>query len=321
MRIVSPGPFACVCACADPPDSAPKDTVNATVNATSIAAKPLIRRRVNPYPAEAQVVAIAAAIDGDAFATEPLEGFFMSSPAGATGSTEAEPIVHLSDVTLNLRSGAGEVNVLRGIDLSIGAGERVGIVGPSGAGKSTLMMIAAGLETPSAGSVRVAGTELNGMSEDGLALFRRRSIGIVFQAFRLVPTMTALENVAIPLELSGRSDAFDVAEEGLRQVGLGHRLTHYPDQLSGGEQQRVAVARAFVTKPRLILADEPTGNLDGHTGEAVIETLFGLARDHGTTLMLITHDLTIAQRCDRVVKIADGLIAEDSGAVVREAAE
>lgn len=222
------------------------------------------------------------------------------------------PIVDLSGVTLNLRSGAGEVNVLRGIDLTIGAGEVVGIVGPSGAGKSTLMMIMAGLETPTTGSVKVAGQELNGLNEDRLALFRRANVGIVFQAFRLVPTMTALENVAIPLELAGRADAFEAAEEGLRQVGLAHRLTHYPDQLSGGEQQRVAVARAFVARPRLILADEPTGNLDGQTGDAVIETLFGLARDHGTTLMLITHDMEIAKLCGRVVRIADGLIAEDS---------
>lgn len=244
----------------------------------------------------------------------------MTSPAG-TNSPVGAPIVELSGVFLNLRSGAGEVNVLRGVDLRIGAGERVGIVGPSGAGKSTLMMITAGLETPSGGSVKVAGQELNGLDEDALALFRRDAIGIVFQAFRLVPTMTALENVAVPLELAGRTDAFEAAEEGLRQVGLEHRLTHYPDQLSGGEQQRVAVARAFVARPRLILADEPTGNLDGHTGEAVIETLFGLARDHGTTLMLITHDMGIAKRCDRVVRIADGLIAEDSGAVVPEAAE
>ena len=246
----------------------------------------------------------------------------MTSPnTTSKAKASAEPIVNLSGVTLNLRSGAGEVNVLRGINLSVDAGERVGIVGPSGAGKSTLMMITAGLETPTSGSVKVAGRELTGLDEDSLALFRRDSVGIVFQAFRLVPTMTALENVAVPLELAGRSDAFEVAAEGLKQVGLAHRITHYPDQLSGGEQQRVAVARAFVAKPRLILADEPTGNLDGTTGDAVIETLFGLARDHGTTLLLITHDMGLAQRCDRVIRIADGLIAGDEATATRQAAE
>jgi len=243
----------------------------------------------------------------------------MTSPSSP--SDQSTPIVDISGVTLNLRSGAGEVNVLRGVDLRIGAGERVGIVGPSGAGKSTLMMITAGLESPTAGSVKIAGRELTGLGEDDLALFRRDTIGIVFQAFRLVPTMTALENVAVPLELAGRADAFEAAAEGLKKVGLAHRITHYPDQLSGGEQQRVAVARAFVAQPRLILADEPTGNLDGATGEAVIDTLFGLARDHGTTLMLITHDMDLARRCDRVVRINDGLIEGDDAQNQAEAAE
>lgn len=234
----------------------------------------------------------------------------MTSP---DRTTDAEPMISLAGVTLKLRSAAGEVNVLRGVDLSVAAGDAVGLVGPSGAGKSTLMMIAAGLETPSAGSVRVAGRDLIGLDEDALARFRRQHVGIVFQAFRLVPTMSALENVAIPLELAGRADAFEAAEAALGRVGLAARVSHYPDQLSGGEQQRVAIARAFVAGPRLLLADEPTGNLDGRTGEAIVELLFGLARDHGTTLLLITHDTALAARCDRVIHIADGrIVAQDS---------
>lgn len=239
----------------------------------------------------------------------------MTSP---DRSDAAEPMIRLAGVTLNLRSAAGEVNVLRGIDLSVAAGEAVGLVGPSGAGKSTLMMIAAGLETPTTGTVRVAGQDLTGLGEDALARFRRDHVGIVFQAFRLVPTMSALENVAIPLELAGRRDAFEAAEAALTRVGLGARTTHFPDQLSGGEQQRVAIARAFVAAPRLLLADEPTGNLDGKTGDTIIELLFGLARDHGTTLLLITHDPVLAGRCDRVLHIADGRIAERDS---RQAAE
>ena len=227
-------------------------------------------------------------------------------------------MVRLAGVTLNLRSAAGEVNVLRGIDLEVAGGEAIGLVGPSGAGKSTLMMVTAGLESPTRGSIQVAGRELTGLDEDALARFRRDHVGIVFQAFRLVPTMTALENVAVPLELAGRADAFNVAKDALDRVGLNHRLTHYPEQLSGGEQQRVAIARAFGTQPRLLLADEPTGNLDGATGETIIELLFGLARDHGTTLMLITHDEALARRCDRIVRIADGRVAGDEA---RQAAE
>ena len=223
----------------------------------------------------------------------------------------ADTMVRLSDVTLNLRSAAGEVNVLRGIDLSIATGETVGLVGPSGAGKSTLMMVTAGLENPTSGAVTVAGRELVGLDEDSLARFRREAVGIVFQAFRLVPTMTALENVAVPLELARRKNAFEAAAEALERVGLGHRIDHYPEQLSGGEQQRVAIARAFVAKPKLLLADEPTGNLDGTTGEQIIDLLFGLGRDHGTTLLLITHDMNLAGQCDRIVRIADGRIVED----------
>jgi len=243
----------------------------------------------------------------------------MASPDGNSGhGPTPEPMIRLSGVTLKLRSAAGEVNVLRGIDLAVGAGETVGLVGPSGAGKSTLMMIAAGLETPTTGSVRVAGRDLIGLDEDALARFRRDNVGVVFQAFRLVPTMSALENVAIPLELAGRRDAFEAAAAALDRVGLGARVEHFPDQLSGGEQQRVAIARAFVAGPRLLLADEPTGNLDGRTGETVIDLLFGLARDHGTTLLLITHDTALAARCDRVVHIADGRIDAEASRMAAE---
>ena len=226
--------------------------------------------------------------------------------------TAADDIIRLSDLHLTLGSSAGEVNILRGIDLNVAAGETAAIVGPSGAGKSTLMMVMAGLERPTSGRVEVAGTTLDGLSEDALAEFRRANVGIVFQAFHLVPTMTALENVAIPLELAGRDDAFARAAEGLAAVGLDHRVTHYPGQLSGGEQQRVAIARAFAGGPRLLLADEPTGNLDGETGDSVIELLFNLQKTEGTTLILITHDMDLAARCDRRIHIADGRIEKDN---------
>jgi len=223
-----------------------------------------------------------------------------------------DPIVQLADVRLTLPSDAGPVDILRGVDLTIPAGATVGLVGPSGSGKSTLLAIVAGLERPTSGSVRVAGRQLERLGEDALALFRRAHVGIVFQAFHLIPTMSALENVAIPLELAGRADAFERAEAGLAAVGLGHRLTHYPGQLSGGEQQRVAIARAVAAEPRLLLADEPTGNLDGMTGRQIVDLLFGLAEAHGATLVLITHDAGLAARCDRTVAMADGRIA-DSG--------
>ncbi len=227
-----------------------------------------------------------------------------------------EPMVLLEDVHLHLSSAAGEVNILRGLELSIAGGETVGVVGPSGSGKTTMMMIVGGLERPSSGVVRVAGHELAGMNEDELALFRRDSVGIVFQAFHLIPTMTALENVAVPLEFAGRQDAFARAAEGLEAVGLSHRVQHYPSQLSGGEQQRVALARAFSTQPKLLLADEPTGNLDGDTGQNVIEIMFDLQRRHGATLILITHDPAIAQRCDRIVRLIDGrIVDEEPGAM------
>ncbi len=223
---------------------------------------------------------------------------------------QPDSIVDLKNVHVTLDSSAGPVNILRGIDLHIGAGETVSVVGPSGAGKSTMMMIMAGLENPTSGSVRVAGHELTRMNEDQLALFRRDNVGIVFQAFHLVPTMTALENVAIPLEFAGRRDAFEKASEELVTVGLGHRLDHYPSQLSGGEQQRVALARALAPQPKLLLADEPTGNLDGTTGGQIIELMFELSTRSKATLVLITHDMKLAERCSRNVRVADGLVLD-----------
>jgi putative ABC transport system ATP-binding protein len=221
------------------------------------------------------------------------------------------PLVVLNDIQLTLESSAGPVNILRGISLEIEAGETLSVVGPSGSGKSTLMMVLGGLERPSSGEVRIDGIDLGQLDEDGLARFRRSRIGIVFQSFHLLPTMTALENVAIPLELAGRADAFAAAAEALETVGLGHRLAHYPGQLSGGEQQRVAIARAFIAEPKLLLADEPTGNLDGATGELVIDCLFEQHARYGTTLLLITHDPAIAERCGRQVRLMDGRIVED----------
>ena len=219
--------------------------------------------------------------------------------------------INLEDVHLKLASDAGDVNILRGINLRVATGEALGVVGPSGGGKSTMMMVVAGLEQASGGRVQTAGIDLAGMNEDALALFRRDHIGIVFQDFHLIPTMNALENVAVPLEFSGKPDAFDRAQAMLESVGLGHRLGHYPGQLSGGEQQRVALARAFVVEPKILLADEPTGNLDGTTGAAVMDLLFDLHDRSGTTFMLISHDRVLADRCDRVVTLADGLITDD----------
>ncbi len=219
--------------------------------------------------------------------------------------------MRLEGVHLTLAGPAGAVNILRGIDLTVPSGQAVGLVGPSGAGKSSLLMVTAGLLPPSAGTVRVAGHDLGPMDEDALARFRRDHVGVVFQGFHLIPTMTAEENVAVPLEFAGRRDAFDVARAQLDAVGLGHRLGHYPGQLSGGEQQRVALARAFAPAPHLLLADEPTGNLDGETGERVMTLLFRRHAEQGTTLILITHDRALAERCDRVVSLDDGRISED----------
>lgn len=230
---------------------------------------------------------------------------------GDTLPSAEEPVVLLREVRLKLDSAAGTVNILKGIDLDVAAGERVGVVGPSGSGKSSMMMILGGLQPPTGGSVRVNGHELTRLDEDALARFRRDHVGIVFQAFHLIPTMTALENVAIPLEFAGLPDAFERARTTLESVGLGHRLGHYPGQLSGGEQQRVALARAFAPEPALLLADEPTGNLDGETGRHVIDLMFGLAARKGTTILLITHDPGLARQCDRVVRLVDGLIVSD----------
>lgn len=217
-------------------------------------------------------------------------------------------MIEIEALTLSLPSRAGLVNILRGIDLAIGKGEAVGMVGPSGSGKSTLLMAVAGLERISGGAIRVMGQDLSYLNEDRLALFRRQHVGIVFQSFHLVPNMTALENVAIPLEFAGDKDAFAKAEAELQLVGLGHRLDHYPSQLSGGEQQRVALARALAGDPELLLADEPTGNLDQASGAAIIELMFDLHKRRRTTLLLITHDEALAQRCDRVVRLRDGMI-------------
>lgn len=222
-----------------------------------------------------------------------------------------EPMVLLDGVELKLESEAGSVNILKGINLEIAAGDTVSLVGPSGSGKTSMMMLIGGLERQTGGRVVVAGHDLATLDEDGLARFRRDNVGIVFQNFHLVPTMHAMENVAIPVELAGLDNAFDRARAALASVGLDHRLSHYPGQLSGGEQQRVALARAIVAEPRLILADEPTGNLDGGTGDSVIDLLFSLRADHGATLLLITHNPTLAERCGRVIDLQDGLISSD----------
>lgn len=224
-------------------------------------------------------------------------------------SQTVDPILRLAGVHLKLASQAGEVNILRGVDLSVAPGETVAVVGPSGSGKSTMMMIVAGLERPTQGEVHVAGQNLTKLDEDGLALFRRRSIGIVFQAFHLIPTMTALENVAIPLEFAGDAKAWVKAKAALESVGLGHRLTHYPGQMSGGEQQRTALARAVVAEPKLLLADEPTGNLDATTGVGIVDLMFDLQKKFGTSLLLITHDASLARRCDRAVRMDDGRLS------------
>jgi putative ABC transport system ATP-binding protein len=222
------------------------------------------------------------------------------------------PLVVVEDVHLTLSSAAGPVNILRGISFAIPAGDTVALTGPSGSGKSSLMMVLGGIERPSTGSVRIGGSDLGLLDEDRLARLRRSEIGIVFQSFHLIPTMTALENVALPLELGGDRNAFAAAAEAVATIGLGHRLGHYPGQLSGGEQQRIAIARAFIAGPRLLLADEPTGNLDGATGSLVIDCLFEQRARHDTTLLLITHDQSLAERCERRIRLADGRIVEDS---------
>jgi putative ABC transport system ATP-binding protein len=222
--------------------------------------------------------------------------------------------IELENVDLSLGRGAARVHILKGISLAVERGEAIGLVGPSGSGKSTLLMIMAGLERPDSGTVRVDGEDLGPLDEDALARFRGRRIGIVFQSFHLLPSMTALENVAVPLELAGAPDAFDRAAAELRNVGLGERLSHYPAQLSGGEQQRVALARALAPDPAILVADEPTGNLDEATGRQIVDLLFAMKRERGGTLILVTHDPALAQRCDRMVTLRSGLLAADAGA-------
>ncbi len=219
-----------------------------------------------------------------------------------------EPIISLSEAKLTLDGNAGAVAVLRGITLEVGRGETLGLVGPSGSGKSTLLMLIGGLERATSGSVRALGHDLTAMNEDALARFRRDHMGIVFQSFHLIPTMTALENVATPLELAGHRDAFERAETELGKMGLTDRIHHYPTQMSGGEQQRVALARAAAPRPAILLADEPTGNLDAATGSAIMDLLFDLRDRHGSTLVLVTHAPDLAARCDRIVHLADGRI-------------
>ena len=220
----------------------------------------------------------------------------------------AEPVIVCEDVHVRLGAAAAAVHVLKGIDLVVAAGERLSLVGPSGSGKSTLLMTIAGLERPQRGRLKVAGEDLTGLSEDALARLRGRAIGIVFQSFHLIPNMTALENVAVPLELAGAADAFGKAKNELVDIGLGDRLDHYPAQLSGGEQQRVAIARALVPEPAILLADEPTGNLDAATGGLIADLLFSASEKRGTTLVLVTHDPMLAGRSDRVVRLRAGRI-------------
>jgi putative ABC transport system ATP-binding protein len=223
-------------------------------------------------------------------------------------SRAARPAIALSGINLSLGRGAARVHILKDVDLHIGSGEAIGLVGPSGSGKTTLLMVLAGLERTDTGSIVVAGENLTGLDEDALARFRGRNVGIVFQSFHLIPTMTALENVAVPLELAGNPAAFDRAREELAAVGLAERLNHYPAQLSGGEQQRVALARALAPSPAILVADEPTGNLDEATGKQIIELLFKGHVERGTTLILVTHDNALAQRCDRIVRLRSGRI-------------
>ena len=235
----------------------------------------------------------------------------VSSPSPKKARQSTAPVIMLDEARLALSSAEGMVEILRGISLSIEAGETVGVLGPSGAGKTSLLMIMAGLESLTGGSISLAENDITTMGEDALAALRRDQVGIVFQAFRLIPSMTALQNVAVPMELAGRRDADEMAATALEAVGLGHRKTHLPDQMSGGEQQRVAIARAIATRPRILLADEPTGNLDSGTSEKVIATLFEATKSAGAALVLVTHDADLAERCERVLTIEDGRIVGD----------
>jgi len=255
--------------------------------------------------------------------TQKPDAHRPDSPANAPGITDASldaaKAIVLKDIHLTLPAASGPVNVLRGVDLQVTRGETVSVVGPSGSGKTTMLMLIAGLERPSSGLCRVDDVELNSLDEDGLARFRRGRIGIVFQAFHLASAMTALENVALPLELAGHDQALDRARESLAAVGLEHRAGHYPAQLSGGEQQRVAIARAFAPGPSLLLADEPTGNLDAATGEKVMDLLFSMQDTHKTTMLLITHDARLAGQCCRIVRMRDGRCLDDGAAELAEA--
>jgi len=223
-------------------------------------------------------------------------------------TSSSSAVISLGDVKLSLKAGSETIDILRGISLDVASGETLGLIGPSGSGKSSLLMVMGGLEAATSGTVTALDEDLSAMNEDQLARFRRSHMGVVFQSFHLIPTMTALENVATPLELAGEADAFTRAEAELAEVGLKDRVDHYPAQLSGGEQQRVALARASVTRPKILLADEPTGNLDQSTGQTIMSTLFDLRDRHGSTLVLVTHASELAEKCDRVIRLRDGVL-------------
>jgi putative ABC transport system ATP-binding protein len=220
------------------------------------------------------------------------------------------PVLSLRNVHLKLSSRAGAVHILKGVSMDAEAGEAIGVVGPSGSGKTSLLMVMAGLEPVSSGALFIRGEAVHGKTESQLSALRRDSVGIVFQSFHLIPTLTAVENVALPLEFKGVKNAEMLAKNKLAELGLGHRLTHYPGQLSGGEQQRVAIARALAAGAKIILADEPTGNLDQDTGQAIMDLLFGIRKNNDATLVLVTHDRQLANRCDRIIEVRDGLISE-----------
>ena len=228
-----------------------------------------------------------------------------------TSRPDAKDVIALQDATLSFEGGQGRVDILTNICLSVPEGQTMAVLGPSGAGKTSLLMLMSGLEQLTSGTAMLAGYDITSMDEDSLAALRRDNVGIIFQAFRLIPSMTAIQNVSVPLELAGHADATEQAENALRSVGLGHRLTHLPDQLSGGEQQRVAIARAIAPRPSILLADEPTGNLDSATGQLVINQLFKAAKQVNASLILITHDETLARKCSRILRIEDGKIKQD----------